>query len=854
MTSDLIGSNSYKRYKTGTQKFTSWLVEAVRRCGENIVDVPNSTSKSRKKKGAESSAKGSLPAGESKYTIPIRDFTKLAEIVVNSKNPRILVPSNILGLLAEVISLRKEFSAWMSHVASHDHLRAQNDSHRHFIKILNQVKTILHQKEDPVPTTANEDKKENLPGNKLANIFEVLTLEEPEPVAHAATPAVPPLQNTQNLELMYDMETLHDEVLISSICYYQDLNATRDFIRNVWSDYREGLTALMTVSLLTNTAIEQIQRNTEDHLLMIKRWPDAPEEKNFIWWFYCHICEGDPLKREQPDDDINVELYDEAQLVCLPVQYFLQDWLASLNPRQLVFMKCSKLDVNRERSSMQPREKLGEDELFLNAMASQFHNAAKLQLEFPPAIDEISRAFRKVETDGTIPLWLVFAMQIVVDIRGVLREDVSRGFETICATGSRVTVTIQRYFRYSREIKGRKEKWHADNDSQILKVIGFIAEWIKQDKVSKAVRKHSKHWPEDMGFEVPPFFLLKNHPLLCGLIDYWLNYMVREFGISLTNAYDTILSTAHLYNATRQSNLLLTEWPDMEYLISVNTPQRLFIGGVPTTPEDFFKRFHIALGASARNFARNRRNIKSQESANDGGSRRIRKEYPIHQIFRGRYCALEPRSNLAIDKIDAVVAFEAAKSPGRDYPVAYCNQWVRNRKLTSVQLLGILRYSLEGEELHMYFDYISMHMRCVTLMTKLRSFFIAEANSYIGAIKDSDAEAYRSLQSYDILGDSTPARYLDEVGIPENFSMHTYLTNSVFLSDPAAAAVAEKVYSGAQAECWLLQHCQVSLKSVAVTMRQLIEKEGHLEVERAATLSPSHAQRKIEPARKLLVL
>ena len=653
-----------------------------------------------------------------------------------------------------------------------------------------------------------------------------------------STPAAPTGQKSPGFSLpenVYDIESLHDEVLISSVCFFRDLNAVRDSIRGVWSDYRAGSLGLMTASLLTSTAIEMIHRSTEDHLAMMKRWPDAPEEQNFIYWLYAHICRSDITKRERPQAHINMETYEEAERVSWPVCSFLDDWLAGLHSHQLVFMKQGELDFSRERSCMQPREKLEEDRLYIGIMASQFHNAAKLQLEFPPAIDEITRAFRDVGRTREIPLWLVFAMQIFIDIKGVLWEDIHRGLETLRTTGGRVTTAVQQHFRTSRELKGRQQKWHRENDSQVLKMIRFVAEWVNKDIVSNAVRKHSRQRPEDIGAVVPPFLLLKYHPLLCGLMTYWLNLSIQDFGISLTNAYDTILSAAHLYNAARQSKLLPVAWPDMEYLISIHSEQRLFIGGLPTSSEDFLKRYQLALGASVLNFARNRRAKKTQESLNNGGARRLRKTYPIHDIFRGRYCAMDNRSNLAIEKVDAVFALEASKSLDRDHSTItiYRNQWALTRKLSSTQLLDVLRHALQQDELHMHFDYVSMHARCAILLANLRSSFIASADALTQRPTASDTETQRSLQLDDVCEDFTPARYIEELAMPEHDVMFIALTNSVFISDPVGAAVAEKFDSNAPIESLMLRECDVSLEKVAIAMSGCIEQEGRLEVEKA---------------------
>ena len=145
--------------------------------------------------------------------------------------------------------------------------------------------------------------------------------------------------------------------------------------------------------------------------------------------------------------------------------------------------------------------------------------------------------------------------------------------------------------------------------------------------------KHIKKTPHDGGLYVPPFYLLEHHPILCGLIIYWIETENRELGVALAMTYTTILSTAHLYNAARQSNLVPVAWRDMEYLILLHKPQQLFVGGYPTTPEGFFKRFRLAFGLNVSNFALYRRSSRLHRDKNVKSERNIEKMYPLYSIF-----------------------------------------------------------------------------------------------------------------------------------------------------------------------------------------------------------------------------
>lgn len=137
-------------------------------------------------------------------------------------------------------------------------------------------------------------------------------------------------------------------------------------------------------------------------------------------------------------------------------------------------------------------------------------------------------------------------MQIFLDITVVLREDLVKGFQDLQAAGGRITQSIQQYFQASRKISSRNEQSHEDNDVQLMKLVGFVAEWIKKDKYADAIRKHSRKSVEDLGIELQPYFLLEHHPLLCGTMLHWLQSTIREAGISLANAYQNTFSAAHL--------------------------------------------------------------------------------------------------------------------------------------------------------------------------------------------------------------------------------------------------------------------------------------------------------------------
>jgi hypothetical protein len=195
---------------------------------------------------------------------------------------------------------------------------------------------------------------------------------------------------------------------------------------------------------------------------------------------------------------------------------------------------------------------------------------------------------------------------------------------------------------------------------------------------------------------------------------------------------------------------------------------------------------------------------------------------PIHDIFRARYCTLETRAELTSTKLDIVIAEVVIKHPEMDHIAAYANQWTKTRELASWQLLSILGVAITDEDLHLHFDYISMHIRCLKILSEMRQRFIAGADIQNQAMTTRNSELSLS-------------RYLAEGAMAEdNFAARTVI--SIFIADPAAAAAAQKVTADAPLQSEMLRHANVSLKRASEVMSRVIETEGDVEAKKAGGL------------------
>ena len=130
--------------------------------------------------------------------------------------------------------------------------------------------------------------------------------------------------------------------------------------------------------------------------------------------------------------------------------------------------------------------------------------------------------------------------------------------------------------------------WPKENDQIFRNITSLVDLGIHGDAIDKMRRIFLK--PIYGQGNIEPHYLLSRHPLLCGLLQFFLTIMIRTEASFVAIGWGSILYVGHLYNALHQISNLVDVWPDMETFILINAPRMLFVGGLPTTLEDCLKR------------------------------------------------------------------------------------------------------------------------------------------------------------------------------------------------------------------------------------------------------------------------
>ena len=143
---------------------------------------------------------------------------------------------------------------------------------------------------------------------------------------------------------------------------------------------------------------------------------------------------------------------------CFGTGGLLYSYTGVLEPTVQPVMKPGHFDVydpSRDRSKLSEEEKEREDLIVLMELLPEFTKLPRARLEVP-AEDLLTAGLRKMMDASSIdalPMYTIFATQILLDIHHVLRQDVSRPFDQLQRTGKRVVAILNDYFRYSRNRK-----------------------------------------------------------------------------------------------------------------------------------------------------------------------------------------------------------------------------------------------------------------------------------------------------------------------------------------------------------------------------------------------------------------
>ena len=676
-------------------------------------------------------------------TINVKQFTDMAEWI-NKYTPPVQVPSIILSFLRSAITLRKRCADWFSRIGKGKEQHQVDVSHRHFIQVLEKVLHTLEPKAAsanvPVSTSPNHEAAHMEDGvDGMANLFDILSTDDTTLNESADGASIPHQGDGQSKPpgtVKYVWAPTDEEVYFALYCFFDDLDQLRGYLSDLWTFYKDGSVDLVTASVTTNTAFELVQRAERDLIATFPKLDNYEKIMGVFFMLMCHLRGEDPEYREQPDDVVNFSMLDAAEFTYLPIYSTLCSFCDFIQGGYAPVCKpgyFGTYDPHCDRNQLTIRQRMQEDRVILLETLPEFFVLSQTKDKLLEA-DELTHGIREMCLTRKVPLWVAYATQIYLDIHHILRADVTRGLADLKAAGSRASASLKNYFAHSQIFKN----WPANNERGVKSIEAYIDDCIAKDVLGIAKRRiygtKAQYLPKGQ-----PYALLRWHPILCGLFQFSLYQRMQESGIILATAWGSILYVAHLYHACRQSGHLGSIWEDMELIMKIHTPERMFAGRVPETPTESLNSMCIMLGTSAVSFSRPDTIRHPGLAPSRNGPKGLTAESPMTEVLGKRFSGTGDLS-LTLKTVEHLIEQDRIELPAVDESTDIDStnhsilqkQWAKSHKLTVLQLLEALRYAMTSEKYALRFDYYSFHLRCLDLLRAVRTELDEKLRQYFG--------------------------------------------------------------------------------------------------------------------------
>ncbi|KAH6639064.1 hypothetical protein C7974DRAFT_304256 [Boeremia exigua] len=664
-----------------------------------------------------SKAKGSGKTGRPTYTIPTKEWTPMAEFIAALVDPPVRVPHKLAMLLDVTIQLRQSYSEDITDILAENADKDSNDRHAFFLATLKTVRRILSsQMPAAVPGRTKEPK--NI--IEILNMFEHLELEEPSETFRNAPDVVPVNEPIYKAERPNESE----EDFFALHLLLLDLAKLRTEVSHAWAGYKQGAHDLIAASITTNTAVDLARSMVDESKTTFSKHGGVLRMLQIYYASQCIAAGTTEAHKQRPGDPMNFAMYKVADSLMWPAFLLLDAFTRMHKVNAHPEMKAGYYGTynplsNRDRKN--DRDKFNEDQILLLEMLPEFyfHCDFVTKRAPPPVEDEFTRELRTMFKTKQVTLPLVFAATLFLDIHHILRGEVDNGFKRLTAATHFVTGDIEEELKFHKDIS--MDTWPKQNDDFMQQFVDTIEFWVHKDQEREIAPKLNRiNTP-------PPFHLFRQHPWSCGLWKYWAQMQFHELSIVFVNAWGSVMSCAHLYNAVQGGSVREMMWKDLDIVVGMQEPKTIFTGDAPKSSDDCLRRFALAMGASAASLAKSTR-TKRGLTLSKRGPKGFKQLGATLQTFRSRICDVNGPKDIRAEDVQKIL-----ESSNWDYELddndraqtVYKDIGEASRKAPAKQLsvakcVGLIRDLLNAEMVEIAYDYLRLHRQCWRLLRAVK--------------------------------------------------------------------------------------------------------------------------------------
>lgn len=763
--------DTYRRYKQGTEKFMQWLAGTARATGTvNDLFDKRAGGTTGRRKGKNRSKQSNI------YEIPVNNFTRLAKAIAASTHAR--APNLILSILRDVIHERKGCAAWYKahQDEEKDETKAHNEGHAHFISVLEEVQNIL------LPLKAEEDNLKNTkkPAERyatepLANIFENLEIEHCDD--WDSTIGLFPSEPKRRPNDSYKMEASDEDISFALYCFLKDLAEIRIFVRRTWKEFKQGHTTLTTAAVTMNTAIDVFRRLNETFLEM---FPQFSDHEDIIAYLYDSYCDPNcKTTIEDGNDDFGTC---EADGVRLSSRTFFCDHTLMLlksffyHGDFLLFIKKSEAEYGITEDETASLRCLSLLSLLDHAVESRSYEAKHKHLM---GLDQLYHAIRVMRRENKFPTWTILATQLFVDTRRELKTDTSRGLQELQRDASWIIEAFEDCLEFGKT--NNVNSWFHVHSELVRSHIQNLRRIAFDDCVQVIINEFvDKEYSAKLSWG--GFFLLKNHPMLCGLFLQGFLVEFQRTGTHLASGQGLVSCAMHLCHAAHLTGLLPPDmkWSDLDYVIEKHGDPWIFVGERPQTLSKCFVHLNLSLGIRPSALAQDRilrSNSKAsprQKSLTKASQTRDLKNISRYvqlserldrRTFLLSRASEEPGTMLEM-LVNKYIDAEDLNCPANSYGERKKEKKKGNRLLTPIQSITVFKAALKADDFPLRFNMMDLNQRCIELFRRIQKTCIEQSPidyppEKYGSDRGLNSVLSRMFAGHAFKGRTQPTRFVE---------------------------------------------------------------------------------------------
>ncbi|KAF2655842.1 hypothetical protein K491DRAFT_406655 [Lophiostoma macrostomum CBS 122681] len=694
--------DSYRRYKKDTSEFLNWLCSKARSTG-TVDDIFSSKPVAGRAKGRSRKKVAAPSSSPNTIQVPVRALVRLAKAI--REDDRVETPIAMMVTLKDVIRLRKECARFYKYDAKADD-REKNETHAYFISVLEEVHAILASRLPMTSCAENDGMEENPPG--MTNIFQHLTIEDLS--GSDSEDAAKPKETSPAEEDTYTLETSEADTSFAIFCLLKDVTDVRLFVRRTWRQFKDALVSLETAALVTNSAMSTIETISKE---FVKAYPEFKDHDNIAPFLKEAFFDKQDIHASQAPKKFNACYESGGQTLSYPTISCDQ----TMETITFFVILDKELDITRTAYTASGVR-------FIKCLKQMKHIAFG-KVEFPGNC-QVHKAIRHARMTTSLPTWAVLNIQIFADTLLELEDYLEKAFTKAEQTTAWIISTLDEYLR----LEGAADMgiWHKTNRKLMIGFREEIRKIFHHDFVQEAL----KTVPQSSAISFGDRFLLRHHPLWCGLLTQDIICQFQVFAIGMASSQGMILSSVHLYNASEQlkSSQKDNVWKDMDWIIGKHGENHLFAGPRPQFRKDFHYRSDIAFGqdpqqAPGAGKIRRLNIVSSYTQANMSIEDRTsatkavpdRPEALLHLM-----CLADPSNDTAENEEPA----PKRKVKGKKKK-AKRNRTKTKKTNTPVELLTIFREKLKEDEFVLRFDTMRLFLGCIKVLRRIQAHVIRYA-------------------------------------------------------------------------------------------------------------------------------